>query len=75
MFLRTISTATILAPLIDCHGPDRTVSGLLNVHSGSFNNAEQFSIDVPFKALYTVKQKVDKMNSLLTCLRRVISAE
>ena len=30
----------ILAPLIDCHDLDRTVSGGPNIHSGSFNNAE-----------------------------------
>ena len=40
--------SAILAPLIDCHDPDRTVSGEPNMHSGSFNNAEQFSIDVSF---------------------------
>ena len=36
----------ILAPLIDCHDPGRNVSRESNTHSGSFNNAEQFSIDI-----------------------------
>ena len=38
-----------LAPFIDCHDPGRTVSWEPNIHSGLFNNAEQFSIDVSFK--------------------------
>ena len=38
----------ILGPLIDCHNPARTVSRESNIHSGSFNNADQFSIDVSF---------------------------
>ena len=36
----------ILAPLIDCYEPSRTVSGKPNIHSGSFNNVEQFFIHV-----------------------------
>ena len=52
----------ILAPLIDCHAPDRTVSGEQNMHSGSFNNAEQFSIDVSFNTFYnTAKTKCNKL--------------
>ena len=42
----------ILAPLIDCHDPGRTVSGEPITHSGSFNNAVQFSIDVTFNTFY-----------------------
>ena len=38
----------ILAPLIDCHDPSRSVSSEPNVHSGIFNSAKQFSIDVSF---------------------------
>ena len=38
----------ILAPLIDCHDPSRTVSRDPIIHSGPFNNAEQFFIDVSF---------------------------
>ena len=53
----------ILAPLID----GRTVSREPNIHSGSFNNAEQFSINVSFNMFYS-KAKIDKINSLLTCL-------
>ena len=36
----------ILEPLIDYHDPGRIVSGEPNIHGGSFNNTEQFSIDV-----------------------------
>ena len=36
----------ILAPLIDYHDPGRIVSGEPIVHGGSFNNTEQFSINV-----------------------------
>ena len=36
----------ILAPLTNCHDTDRVVSREQNTHSGSFNNSEQFSIDV-----------------------------
>ena len=36
----------MLASLIECHDPGRTVSREPNIHSGSFNNAEQFSINV-----------------------------
>ena len=45
----------ILAPLIDCHDQGRTVSGEPNIHSGSFNNAEQFSIDFSFNTFYIVQ--------------------
>ena len=38
----------ILAPLIDCHDP-----GEPNTHSGSFNNAEQFPINVSFNTFYS----------------------
>ena len=43
-----------LAPLIDCHDPGRTVSREPNIHSGSLNNAEQFSIDVNFNMFYNI---------------------
>ena len=43
----------ILAPLIDCHDPGRAVSWEPNAHSGSFNNAEQFSIDLSLNTLYS----------------------
>ena len=32
----------ILAPLMECHDPGRTVSREPNIHSGSLNNAESF---------------------------------
>ena len=35
-------------PWFDCHDPCRSVSREPNIHSGSFNNAEQFSFDVSF---------------------------
>ena len=38
----------ILAPLIDCYDPDRTVSWEPNIHSDSFNSAEQFSIHISY---------------------------
>ena len=38
----------ILAPLIHFHDPSRTVSREPNIHSGIFNNAEQFSVEVSF---------------------------
>ena len=44
----------ILAHLIDCHDPGRTFSRESNIHSGSFNNAEQFSIDASFKTFYSI---------------------
>ena len=43
----------IFAPLIDCHDPAGTVSREPNMHSGSFNNAEQFSINFPFNTFYS----------------------
>ena len=43
----------ILAPLINCHDPCKTVSRQPNIHSGSFNNDEQFSIDVLFNTFYS----------------------
>ena len=39
--------------IIDCHDPGRTVSWEQNMHSGSFNNAEQFSINVCFNTFYS----------------------
>ena len=42
----------ILAPLIDCHDLVGAVSREPNIHSGSFNNTEQFSIDVSFNTFY-----------------------
>ena len=41
-----------------------------NIHSGPFNNAEQFP-SMSLLKRSTVKQKVDTINSLLTCLSRV----
>ena len=49
----------ILAPFDDCHDPDRSVSMEPNIHSGSFNNAEKFFIDVSFNMFYSTA-KVDK---------------
>ena len=40
------------------------------MHSGSFNNVEQFS-SMSLSIHSTVQQKIDKISSLLTCLRRV----
>ena len=58
MFLRDILTATIkkcdFTTLIDCHDPGRTVSGKPNINSGTFNNAEQFSIDVSSKTFNSI---------------------
>ena len=45
----------ILAPLIDCHDPGRTVSREPNIQGGSFTNAEQFSIHVSFNTFYSIK--------------------
>ena len=57
MFLRDILTETIknaiLAPLIDCQGSGRTVSGESYFLSGSFHTAEQFPIDGVFNAIYS----------------------
>ena len=60
----------LLSPLIDCHDPGRTVSREPHIHSGCFNNAEQFSTNVSFNTFYSTA-KIDKINSLLTCLCRV----
>ena len=60
----------ILPLLIDSHDSSRTVSGEPNIHHGSFNNVEQFSMDISFNMFYSIA-KVDKINSLLACLRRV----
>ena len=53
----------ILAPYIDCHDPDRIDSREPNIHSGSYNNTEHFSIDVSFSTFYS-RAKIDKINSL-----------
>ena len=50
MFFRGILTAVIYAifiPLIGGCIPGRTVSRESNIHSGTFHNAEQFSVVVP----------------------------
>ena len=47
----------ILAPLIDCHDPGRTVSREPNIHSGSFNTAEQFSIDVSSNTSFGIAKR------------------
>ena len=44
----------ILAPLVDCHDQGRTVSGEQNKNNCSFNNAEQYSIDVSFNTFYSI---------------------
>ena len=70
--LRDILTATIKASVIDCHDSGRIVSRELNIHSSvscSFNNVEQFP-PMSLSIHSTVKQTIDKINSLLTCLRR-----
>ena len=56
----------ILEPLINCHDPGRFVSRGPNTFSGSFNNDEQFSIDVSFNIFY-IKAK----SRLLACLSRM----
>ena len=66
----TYQKNAILAPFIDCHDPGRTVSRELNIHSGSFNNAEQFSINVSFNTFYS-KAKSRKNNTFLTSLRHM----
>ena len=43
----------ILAPLMVCHDPARIGSVEPNIHNGSFDNAEQFSIDVSFNTFYS----------------------
>ena len=60
----------ILAPLIDYHDPDKTVSKESNIQSGSFNNAEQFP-SMSLSILSAVLQKVDEINSLLTSFCRL----
>ena len=47
----------ILAHLIDCHDLGRIVSKDPNMHSGFFNNAEQFSMDVSFITFYSKAKK------------------
>ena len=59
----------ILAPLMDCHYLGRIVSGEPNIHSGSFDKAELFPSMMSHSIRFTVKQKVDKNNLLLTCLQ------
>ena len=49
----TVEIKIILAPLIDCHDPGRTGSGKPYVHSCSFNDGEQISIDVSFNTFYS----------------------
>ena len=53
MLLRDDQKNVILAPLIGCHDAGRIVSREPNIHSGSFNNAVQFSIDVSFNTFYS----------------------
>ena len=47
----------VLAPLIDCHDPGRTVSRETNINSGSLNNADQISIDVSFHTFYSTTKR------------------
>ena len=46
-----------MAPLIDCHDPDKTVSREPNMNSGSFNNAEKFLINVSFNTFFSTTKK------------------
>ena len=48
----TTKNDAILALLIDCHDPGKTVSREPNIYSGSFNNAEQFPKDISFNYFY-----------------------
>ena len=57
----------VLAPLINCHDPGRTVSRE-NINSGSLNNAFQ-STSLSIRS--TVQQSVDKINPILTCIHHV----
>ena len=43
----------ILPPSIGCHDHGRTVSREPNIHSSSFNNTEQFSINVSLNRFYS----------------------
>ena len=52
-FDRDNQNNVILAPLIGCLDSGRTVSGEPNIHSSSFNNAEQFSMHVSFNTFYS----------------------
>ena len=47
----------IIASVIDCRDSGRIVSKEPDIHSGSFNNAEQFSIDVSFNTFYSKAKK------------------
>ena len=47
----------VLAHLVDCHDIGRTVSRKPNIHSGSLNNADPFSIDVSFNTFYSTAKR------------------
>ena len=47
-FLGHVLTATIKECNFSTDYPDRTASREPNIHSGSFNNAEQFSQNLPY---------------------------
>ena len=48
----------VLAPLINCQDPGRTISREPNIHSGSLNNADQFSVDVSFNTFYSTAKRI-----------------
>ena len=54
MILRDILTATINIMRFYRHDPGTTVPGEPNIHSGSFNNDEQFYIDVSFNTFCSI---------------------
>ena len=60
----------ILAPLIYCHDPGRTVLREPNKHSGYFNNAEEFSIDVLLNTFNTTAKKRVSRNDRLIFISR-----
>ena len=59
----------ILASLINCHYPDRTFSREPNIHSEVLSLMLKSFPSTFLSIRSTVQQKVDKINSLLICLR------
>ena len=65
-FHSNVQKNVILAPLIHCHDPGRTVSSESTMHSGSFNKAEQFSINVSFNTFYSIFEHTSPIKPTLT---------
>ena len=58
----------ILAPGMNCHDPGRFVAGETHIQSVFLIVLKSFP---SVSLLISVKQNVDKINSILTCLRRL----